>query len=168
MITIHYKLIGTGWAVCRVRIGRTGLEATASNLGNALGDFAKAVVRLIDGEPSAHFSFIEPPGEYAWTLRRRHDDVQCRLERRSEWRGWGKAERVKVEFDETVPLLEFVRAFELALASILTKYGTAGYRDLWARHDFPLAEHERIRAFLGLAITNLNRPPVSPRRSRRR
>jgi len=42
-VEFRYQLAGTGWSECRLSIGDTRCEITASYLSDALGDLAAAV-----------------------------------------------------------------------------------------------------------------------------
>jgi len=150
-VSIKYLLTGSGWAECRIRFGKHQATVTASYLPDALGDFARAVVRLIDGAPSAKFSFAEEPGQYAWTLQHRGDRLRCVVKWYAEY-GWDPDRRSKKRFEAEAPFCDFLAAFNLALQGLLAQYGPAGYRERWVAHAFPSAEADRIGEFLSRGV----------------
>jgi hypothetical protein len=66
-IDLHYELTGTGWSECRVVIGESRCDLTASYLSDALGDLAAAVEDVLRWPGvDARAVFVEEPGEFGW------------------------------------------------------------------------------------------------------
>lgn len=147
-IHLEYRLTGVGWAECRLTMGQVQAVATASYFSDALGDFARAVVDIIDGKRSAKFQFAEEPGEYEWKLQRQRDNLRCVL----KWFPDGgtplASNRSKTRLDITLPMVDFIRAVDTMLSDVLATYGLDGYWEQWVEHGFPLSSHERIRAYV--------------------
>jgi hypothetical protein len=55
-VDLHYDLTGTGWSECRVSIGDSRCDLTASYLSDALGDLAAAVEDVLRW-PRSNFSW---------------------------------------------------------------------------------------------------------------
>jgi hypothetical protein len=144
-MNLTYELTGSGWACCKIETVDSTASVTASYLGDALGDFANAVVNLLQGDKSARFSFDEEPGEFRWILERQAESISIRiLEFKHLW-GNEPDEEGTILLNTSVPFIEFLRAVNKMLQSVLEKYGTHGYKKKWVEHDFPLAQFETIQ-----------------------
>ncbi len=146
-VEFHYELTGTGWSECRLRIGNTTCEVTASYLSDALGDLASAVEDVLRGYTDAQATFAEEPGEYRWRLFSVETDrVRLKIIAYPEWGEWND-ESGKIIFEAECDRRAFGRSVAGELRRLLEAHGGEGYRDKWVNHDFPT---ERLRAIEGL------------------
>jgi hypothetical protein len=150
-VTFTYRLTGTGWADADIRIGDALAHASASYLGDALGELLDAVVAVVEGEVAARASWEEEPGEYRWALDRDDADVRVRVLDFRESRGIVESpdEDGDVLLDQRCDLNDFATAVAGAARSVLDEYGAEGYREKWVEHDFPLESLTRLEALLG-------------------
>lgn len=148
-LSLTYNLIGTGWSECLVEIDGQRAELTASYLSDALGGLLRAVANLLRGVDDNSVSFDEEPGEYRWRLTRAGpEELRVRVLWFDEMWGNKPDEAGKVVFDARCRLRTFAGAVLSAAQHISDEYGTEGYRERWARHDFPLERLEEIRRLL--------------------
>lgn len=136
-LKIVYKLDGPGWARCTVLADDAHAKLTASYLSDALGDLAKATVRLLNGSPLEHVSFEEEPGEYRWVLKQFATG-------RMVVRVLGFPDANESPDDSGSVLLqftcateEFAEAVRGALDAVLEEHGEHEYKRLWIEYPFP-------------------------------
>jgi hypothetical protein len=150
-VTFTYRLTGTGWADADVRVGEASAHASASYLGDALGELLDAVLAVAEGAATARASWDEEPGEYRWLLDLDGTELRVRLLDFREWRGVVESpdEEGEVLFDQRCDLNEFGAAVVAAARGVIDEYGIDGYREKWVEHDFPLEQLTRLEALLG-------------------
>jgi hypothetical protein len=81
-----YRPEGAGWSEGWLAIGDQFVDATASYLTDALGDFLRAVLDIARGEATARATWAEEPGEYCWIFDRSGDLVRVRVLEFPDWR----------------------------------------------------------------------------------
>src|SRR5688572_825860 len=88
-VALHYDLTGTGWSECRVSIGDSHCDLTASYLSDALGDLAAAVEDVLRWPGvDSQAVFVEEPGEYRWRfLAAGEDRVVVKILEFPDWGG---------------------------------------------------------------------------------
>jgi hypothetical protein len=144
MLTIEYRLTGTGWSECVLRADGETVTISASYVGDALGDLARAALALVEGKSKSRCSFHEEPGEFRWLFSRHREHVILRVLRFGErWSG-GPDERGNKIFRTEMTVRELAVAVSTMLDAVLREYGAAGYAAKWARHDFPSPEHHSL------------------------
>ena len=147
-VDLHYELTGTGWSECRVSIGNSRCDLTASYLSDALGDLAAAVEDVLcwPGVDSRAV-FVEEPGEYRWRFVAAGEDrVVVKIIEFPDW-GGKEDEAGKVIFEAECRRLDLGRAMAAELRRLHGTLGDRGYREKWVNHDFPTA---RLAAIEGL------------------
>lgn len=70
LLTIDYRLTGSGWAECTVRADEGDCKLSASYLSDALGKLVLAGAAVIAGAHSVSVGFDVEPGEYRWSIVR--------------------------------------------------------------------------------------------------
>lgn len=143
-VRLEYRILFLGQAEFRITAGDFSAIATASYVSDALGDFARAVVAIIDGQRSSRVLFIEEPGEFEWKLNRRGDLLHCILSWDPEPVPDRMVERWERKLDVMVSWSEFVCAVKSMLANVLLSYGFDGYWEQWHQCGFPLSAQARI------------------------
>lgn len=75
MLTIEYRLTGSGWAECTIHADGRQCDVSASYLSDALGKLVLAGVAVLAGAQSVSVGFDEEPGEYRWAIVMTDNDV---------------------------------------------------------------------------------------------
>jgi len=149
MVTFRYELTGRGWADCTLQIGDRSVTASASYLSNALDDFARAVVAILNGDASASAEFTEEPGHFTWQFDRTDgDDLRVRLFwSLPRWNDEAHDPGTPL-FDETCRLRTFAAQLLSELQRLQSQHGPAGYKDLWVLHEFPTRRLTQLESLL--------------------
>jgi hypothetical protein len=152
MIEIRYRLVGTGWAECRVADVDKSVTVTASYLSDALASLADSVLAMLNGAKEARASFDEEPGEYRWVFNRRGDASDspislCILEFQDLWSN-KPDEEGQLIFETLCPITELAAAVVKCLDEVKQTYGEAGYKEKWVEHDFPARTYAQLHAHL--------------------
>ena len=124
-IDIAFDLTGIGWLECRIRVGGSRTNVTASYISDAPGDFLGAVIAIVRGDPSATVTFWNEPGRYRWTLER----ISSK---------WVRIEILglpdkHVVYHADCLLRDFAVEVVSAFDRLRQKYGEAGYLAKWIR-----------------------------------
>jgi hypothetical protein len=135
---VEYRIVGPGWAQCRISHAGVGAQISVSDLSDPLGDLVRTANRLRRATDAITFSWKTGAGEYRWTFKLVASETQLLIEKLDLW-GGGDA-----IFDALVPTEELIKAIAAAGQDILVDLGVDGYKQRWAKHDFPLAELARI------------------------
>jgi hypothetical protein len=148
MVEFHYELTGRGWSECRLAIDDVFCEVTASYLSDALGDLASAIEDCLCGYTEVRASFVEEPGEYRWifsaaTLGR----VRIRIFEFPDWSKRTDAAGREI-FDAECDRRELGQAVAAEMRRLLSSRGEAGYREVWAHGEFPMARLRAIELLL--------------------
>ena len=153
MLTIRYRLTGTGWSECDLASEEMSVTISASYMSDALGDLSRAVLELVQGEGESRCSFEEEPGEYRWIFTR--TDGEAGVDLHILWfnDAFEKQpdERGKEVFAAATTMPELVRALVAALDEVRDSHGVEGYRERWVEHDFPEDEHAALAAAAGIS-----------------
>jgi hypothetical protein len=150
ILTIDYRLTGSGWADCTIRADRSDCKLSASYLSDALGKLVLAAAAVLAGAHSVSVGFDEEPGEYRWSVVRT-DGETIRISILSFHDLWGNLP----EADGTLMLsvsctpLDFGKAVHGAAEAVLEKHGLADYNKQWG-HAFPSQELELLRSYIAV------------------
>jgi hypothetical protein len=148
-VEFHYELTGTGWSECRVAIGDTWCQVTASYLSDALGDLAGVVEDVLRWPGvDARVVFVEEPGEYRWRfVASGNDGVRVKV---IEFPDWGATadEAGRVILDAECGRQAIGKAVAAELRRLLAVHGLDGYREKWVNYDFPSARLAAIEELL--------------------
>jgi len=148
VLTIRYRLTVTGWSECDLRSDEMLATISASYLSDALGDLARAVLALVQGEGESRCSFEEEPGEYRWIFTRTDGEAGVDLHILSFNDAFARLpdERGDEVFTAATTMPELVRALVAALDEVREEHGLDGYRAKWVEHYFPDDEHAALAA----------------------
>jgi hypothetical protein len=148
VLTIDYRLTGSGWAECTVRADDRDCKLSASYLSVALGKLVLAAAAVLAGAHSVSIGFDEEPGEYRWSVIRT-DAGTVRVSILSFQDLWGNLP----DADGTPLLsvscdpLDFAKSVWEAAEAVLKKHGLVGYKERWG-HDFPSQELDLLRSYI--------------------
>ncbi len=137
---ITFELTGIGWLECRIQVGESRANVTASYISDAPGDFLTAVMAIVRGNPSATITFWDEPGSYHWILERiTSERVRIQI--------LGFPGKYALFYDECL-LRDFAVEVVSAFDRLRQKYGEAGYLAKWIRSKFPTERLEELRGLL--------------------
>ena len=157
-LRFDYQLDDAGWALATFSVGRRSVPMIVSYLHDSLRQLAIAIASLGKQEREATVVFMEEPGEHHLCLKKvAADKVALEVIWYADWRSWGMYDGPgQSKLRVTVPFAELRAQVVSALAALLERHGTAGYRKRWIEHPFPLAIYRRLA-----------RTPAAHRRRRR-
>ncbi len=147
-MTLTYVIDGTGWATATLVTPAGSVRMTASYLHDSLGDLARAVLALQDGETDRIVVFMDEPGEHQVRFHRAGDDVAIEVCWYDDWASWKLEPRhaPATILGATVPFAVLRKAVARALTDLHDTVGVEGYKEQWVEHDFPQAEYQRLIA----------------------
>jgi hypothetical protein len=93
-------------------------------------------------------SWTEEPGEFRWILRGRGETVDVTILWFDEMWGHEEDEKGRQLFHRSCSIRSFCDAVADGAQRVLDQYGTAGYREEWAAHDFPVDALAALRSAL--------------------
>lgn len=151
MLTIDYKLTGSGWAECTIADGEQTCTVTASYLADAFGDLVLAAVAQLHWFDSLSFSFREEPGEFRWvfTSGQQHpDDIDLKiLDPYDRYEGKPGSEG-RLLFHTVCDRRDFAKAVQQVATKLLADYGEAGYLEKWVEYPFPTESLNELNRLL--------------------
>lgn len=148
-LTIDYRLAGSGWADCTIRVDGQECEVSASYLSDALGNLVLAAVAVLAGAHSISVGFDEEPGEYRWSVVRT-DGGTVRLTVLMFQELWGNRPDAegKALSSWTGHPVDFGRAVRDAAEAVLKEHGLTGYKERWVEHDFPSQQLDLLKSYI--------------------
>src|SRR5689334_20669693 len=142
MFQVTYTLGHHGWATASFGDGaRDPVEVRVSHLGDALGDFARAVRGILRGLAETSFCFVEEPGSHVLVLKREDNVVRVDVYRSADTFGRGRGEHLLAV---TCGLRALATTCINCLRRVLDEHGEAEYRRRWRGADFPITEFEDL------------------------
>jgi hypothetical protein len=150
ILTIDYRLAGSGWVDCTIRSDGRECKLSASYLSDALGKLVLAAAAVLAGVHSVSVGFDKEPGEYRWSIVCT-DAGAMRVSILSFQDLWGNLP----DADGTLMLsvscapLDFGNAVREAAEAVLSKNGLADYNAQWG-HDFPSKELDLLRSYIAV------------------
>lgn len=139
-VRFEFDLDGVGWARATLSCDEWSAELTASYLSDALGGLLKAVRGLTLVECGTWCAWAGEPGEFRWMFKRTGDEVTLYVVR----------DDTDSVFLVTEPLRSLVQAFADGATDVRRRYGEAGYREQWVRHEFPVGTLDDLQSWLAL------------------
>jgi hypothetical protein len=142
--TFHltYTLGQHGWATASFGDGmREPVEVRVSYLGDALGEYARAVRGILRGLAETSFCFVEEPGSHVFVLRREDDVVRVDVYRSADTFGRGRDGHL---LTVTCGLGELATTCINCLRRVLDEHGEAEYRRRWRGAEFPITEFQEL------------------------
>lgn len=150
-LAISFNLVGKGWAVCAISLNGEKFFLNTSFLEDALGNLAKATLRIVQGEKLTFATFLEEPDEYIveyrWKLSSINDnEILVEILWFDEWKV-GEIER------EGKPILHFrceqlffAKKIIKCLDEVLDENGLEGYKQMCIGHEFPFNAYNELKS----------------------
>jgi len=149
-VALDYKIVGKGWAECRLDFYGMTFTVTASYLSDALLELISGTNHILAGGSEARFSFDEEPGEFRWIMHRTHDGgLAVKILDFPELWGHKPDEEGAVLMDVTCQIRGFAMALLSTLNVLLLELGVSGYRDKWGNSEFPSTQYRVLCEHLG-------------------
>ena len=147
-LTFTYRL-RDGDAVASIGDGTHTADLDVWHVTDALGDFLRCVVQLLQGYDFAWCVWEDDPGEYKWLLRRHANLVEIRILRfPTSFSGYGAPEEwATTIFATTYPLLKFAVKVRNAVRRLASEVDADQYRLRW-RHEFPQQSFDTLRQLI--------------------
>ncbi|MEV1061526.1 hypothetical protein [Streptomyces sp. NPDC050263] len=149
---MEWELTGHGSAECR--LSGEGERATSLVFGyctDALADLVAGAGALYGPSRVTRFFFDAEPAELRWVLRRTGgEEVEVTVYRFPDVGvspDLPDAEGTVI-WRSAQPRSVFARAVLTAARAVLARHGEDGYRERWARHDYPTALVQDLSRFL--------------------
>lgn len=150
--SLRYSLTTPGRAVLAIEADDLRVAMQATDETDALGDLARAVIVLLEGEPRASLVLEDSPGVHEWSLERDDDLVHLRIHSWAD-RKSGHADLVLSQersAELACPLLALAREVVLVLDVLWVGHGPDGWRRLSPKHNFPIPERRRLQQLLSV------------------
>ncbi len=149
-MTLEIVALADGWADFRLSIGDHRIETRASHLHDAIGELARAAVRLARGGLEARCALVEEPGALILLVQRDPKEftrAHVRAFAAAAWsdRAMMSAERSAPLFEGTCAVSDLTVAVSSSLRRLLATYGADDYRRRWG-WAFPDQEIEALLA----------------------
>lgn len=151
-LAISYNLVGKGWAICLLSLNGEKFFLNTSFLEDALGNLAKATLRIVKGEKFASASFLEEPDEsiveYRWNISSiNKKEILVEILWFDEWKvnEPGKAGKTILQF--RCEQLFFAKKIIKCLDEVLEENGLEGYKEKCLGHQFPFNEYIELKSF---------------------
>jgi hypothetical protein len=147
-VSIHYALTGRGWSQCRVAIGDSRCDVTASYLSDALGELAAAVEDVLRWPGvDSRAVFVEEPGVFRWRfVAAGKDRMTVKIVQFSDWEKLEDSVG-NVIFDAECDGRALGQAMAAELRRLLVTVGERSYREKWSTMTFPPHDSRRSRHF---------------------
>jgi hypothetical protein len=145
-LRFDYELDDAGWALATISLGRKSVPMIVSYLHDSLRQLAFAIASLEKKEREATVVFMEEPGEHHLCFKKvAADKVALEVLWYADWQSWGMYDGPgQSKLRVTLPFAELRAQVVSAMAALLERHGTAGYRKRWIEHPFPLAIYRRL------------------------
>lgn len=151
-LSLRYALTSPGRAVIALEADDLRVAMQATDETDALGDLARAIVTLMEGEARASMVVEDAPGVHEWSFDRQDELVQLRIHSWAD-RQSGTADMVLSQ-ERTVgivcPLTVLARELALVLDVLWVGHGAAGWERLSPKHPYPASERRRLRQLLAV------------------
>jgi hypothetical protein len=126
---------GAGWAEATLADGPS--SATASYLGDALGELLEANGTRFEGADEARCSWEEEPGEYRWLFQGTGADVHLRVLAFADVYSKEPDHQGVVVFETRQPLREVARSIADGAQAVLDQHGEDEYLRRWVHFSVP-------------------------------
>jgi hypothetical protein len=148
ILTVDYRLAGSGWADCTIQADGRDCKLSASHLSDALGKLVLAAAAVLAGAHSVSVGFDVEPGEYRWSVVRTDAGAMCVsiLSFQDLWGNLPDTDGTPMLSGWCTPL-DFGKAVREAAEAVLAKHGLADYSERWG-HDFPSQELDLLRSHI--------------------
>ena len=147
-VTFSYRLIWSGWSDTGIYDGVNRAFLCASYLSDALRDLTNAVVTLVEGAQGSTCRFAGEPSEHRWVFARQGDCLRIEVLWFDGTFPPAPDEKGKLTFSTACNLRQFAGQLRDELRRLLAEHGVEGYRRKWVRHEFPMAEYQKLEELL--------------------
>jgi hypothetical protein len=151
-LSLRFALTSPGRAIIALEADDLRVAMQATDETDALGDLARAIITLLEGEARASLVVEDAPGVHEWSFDREEELVQLRIHSWAD-RQSGSEDMVLSQ-ERTVgivcPLTVLARELALVLDVLWVGHGTAGWDRLSPKHPYPGAERRRLRQLLAV------------------
>ena len=152
-LSLRFALTTPGRGIVALEADDLRIAMQATDQTDALGDLARAVIAMLEGEESASLVLEDAPGIHEWTFQREGSQVHLRIHSWADRRS-GNAE-LTLSQERTIalvcPMHSLARELVLVLDVLWVGHGPDGWRRLSPRHPYPAAERRRLRQLLAVA-----------------
>ncbi len=146
-LSLRFAMTTPGRSVVALEADDLRVAMQATDATDALGDLARAVITLLEGEEHASVVVEDAPGVHEWSLERAGDVVNLRIHSWAD-RSSGSADLVFSQ-ERTVslacPLSALARELVLVLDVLWVGHGPDGWARLSPKYPYPATERRRLR-----------------------
>ena len=147
-LSVHFRLVGTGWAECQIADETSSCTVTASYLSDALRQLLLAATAVISEFRRVTFKFDEEPGEFRWVISSSLWEIDLTILEFRDLNGDRPDTDGVVRFRTTCRPRIFAEAVCRATTEVLNSLGEAGYAEKWVEHPFPMLQYQELRRVL--------------------
>lgn len=146
MITINYKLVGTGWAECEITDGTKSVLTSASYLSDALRSLAEAVFEITSHDiQESRAKFDEEPGEFRFIFKKENEFIKISILKFDDLWSDESDENGKLIFETICSAKDLKQSMIACLDNILKEYSLEEYAEKWALCDFPEDVYQKLK-----------------------
>lgn len=149
-LKLDYELVGTGWARCTVRPARRNFTFTASYDSDALGNLVLAALSMLGDIDRIAFYFDGQYSQWYWnidqdvrgelTIEILEISPELKIHKTGTDETFTMEDSVKPVVEFKCKALIFAQLVHDVAANVKKIHGLKGYKELWARHDFPSSQ----------------------------
>lgn len=151
-LSLRFALTSPGRGVVALEADDLRIAMQTTDQTDALGDLARAVVALLEGEARASLVLEDAPGVHEWTFERQGELVHLGIHSWADRRS-GSAD-LMLSQERTIslacPMTSLARELVLVLDVLWVGHGPDGWSRLSPRHPFPAPERRRLRQLLAV------------------
>jgi len=141
VVSFRFTLTGRGWADASLVIDDQSANLTSfSYLTDALGDFLRSALRLVQGSEQAEVWWEREPGGFAWKFTRDGVLVRVVITEYDTDTEEDPDEATRIVLSAACPLRDLAAAIAEGARNVLNEHGQEGYAAMWARYPFPMDE----------------------------
>ena len=143
-LSVHFRLIGTGWAECEIADEASSCTVTASYLSDALRNLLLAATAVVSEFRRVTFKFDEEPGEFRWVISNTLWEIDLSILEFHELSGDKPDAEGMVRFRTVCRPRTFAEAVRDAATEVLSKLGESGYAEQWHGFPFPMLQYQEL------------------------
>jgi hypothetical protein len=151
--SLRYSLTTPGRAVIALEADDLRVAMQATDETDALGDLARAVIVLLEGETHASLVLEDAPGVHEWSFEREGDLIHLRVHSWADRRSGHADLTLSQERSAALacPAIALARELVLVLDVLWVGHGPDGWKRLSPKHPFPVNERRRLQQLLAVA-----------------
>jgi hypothetical protein len=147
-LSVHFRLIGTGWAECQIADETSSCTVTASYLSDALRHLLLAATAVVSEFRRVTFKFDEEPGEFRWVISSSLSEIDITILEFRQLSGDSPDTQGAVRFRTVCRPRTFAEAVCNAATGVLSTLGESGYAEKWSAFPFPMLQYQELRRVL--------------------